>query len=397
MGRSIKGVLQHPLLGSGKGKGYRLQDVCVPDGDEIMTDISCMELHCAAEEGDKVKVQECLTRGVPSDIRDEQGRTALMLSKKLAFEIVDVLLDAGADPNARDQNGDTPLHHNSRVKDYCKYRRLVDKGADLLAVNHDGISPLEILLGYIGYLDMVKMARGAKDLTEERASRIIKDPEHMIQLKIFGLWETKTEKAYGKRLHRAIRKSDLKAVKNVLSERPFVETLSEVGDSPLYAAIIYCDHRVVCDMAKLLLDAGASKEKRGASLTSPLEAALIFARPDIVRLIDPDYDIPDTVQKRITHITIVDDGQFLVSLYPNDPGVHLGIGQNYPRGQEGGGKWTAEEVLRVNRGLIKKAGAGWLVPFLEQYAAGSPVMVDELERAYQENVGEKLKIHRTIS
>jgi ankyrin repeat protein len=74
-----------------------------------------------------VKVQECLTRGVPPDIRDEQGRTALMLSKKLALEIVDVLLEAGADPNARDQNGDTPLHYNSRVKDYYKYRRLVDK------------------------------------------------------------------------------------------------------------------------------------------------------------------------------------------------------------------------------------------------------------------------------
>ncbi len=68
-----------------------------------------MELHCAAEEGDFVKVQECLAGGVPPDIRDERGRTALMLSKKLAFEIVDVLLEAGADPNARDQNGDTPF------------------------------------------------------------------------------------------------------------------------------------------------------------------------------------------------------------------------------------------------------------------------------------------------
>lgn len=363
-----------------------------------MTNISFTQLHCAAAAGDIVKVKEYLAAGTHPDIRDELGRTALMLSKKLVFEIVDMLLEAGADPNACDQNGDTPLHHNSRVRDYCKYRRLVDQGADLLTVNNDGISPLEILLGYIGYLDMVKMTVGARDFTEERAAKVIKNPEHMAQLRIFGQWQTKAEKEYGRRLHLAISKSDLNAVKNIIAERSFVETLSEAGYSLLYAAIIYCKPGVGHDIVKLLLDVGASKEKRGASLTSPLEAALMLARPDIVRLLDADYNIPDTVQKMISHITIVDNGEFLVTLHPNDPGVHLSIGQNYPRGQEGGGKWPAEEVLRINKSLVQKIGVGWLIPFLEQYASGSPVIVDELEHAYQkiqENCGEKLKIHRT--
>lgn len=50
--------------------------------------------------------------------------------------ITNILLSAGASPNARDENGATPLHYASSVK------ALIDGGADIDAQDKDGDTPL---------------------------------------------------------------------------------------------------------------------------------------------------------------------------------------------------------------------------------------------------------------
>jgi ankyrin repeat protein len=68
------------------------------------------ELRRAAEIGDVAKLQTLLERQSVVDARDEDGRTALMLATLHGrAHAVDVLLAHGADPNAADARGTTPL------------------------------------------------------------------------------------------------------------------------------------------------------------------------------------------------------------------------------------------------------------------------------------------------
>ena len=58
-----------------------------------------------------------------------------------------LLLSAGADPNAADVHGDTPLHLACKAKDLQAVARLRRAGADDAVLNSAGVSPRMLLLG----------------------------------------------------------------------------------------------------------------------------------------------------------------------------------------------------------------------------------------------------------
>lgn len=67
------------------------------------------ELRRAAEIGDIAQLQAQIANG-PADARDQDGRTALMLAVlRGQSRAVEMLLASGADPNAADAHGTTPL------------------------------------------------------------------------------------------------------------------------------------------------------------------------------------------------------------------------------------------------------------------------------------------------
>ncbi|HEY5926780.1 MAG TPA: ankyrin repeat domain-containing protein [Kofleriaceae bacterium] len=71
-----------------------------------------------------------------------------------ALPVARVLLEAGANPNAQDERGDTPLHHaiaSRLVRDPAPLvELLLDAGADPLRVNHAGESALDAALAQRG-------------------------------------------------------------------------------------------------------------------------------------------------------------------------------------------------------------------------------------------------------
>ncbi|WP_084161321.1 ankyrin repeat domain-containing protein [Nocardia sp. BMG51109] len=75
-------------------------------------------------------------------------RVGAPLSGAAQYDSVDtarVLVDAGADPNAEDDAGNTPLHYALRspwtTPDMVRFLR--ERGADPLKQNHDGQAPID--------------------------------------------------------------------------------------------------------------------------------------------------------------------------------------------------------------------------------------------------------------
>jgi ankyrin repeat protein len=80
-----------------------------------------------------------IARGMNVDIQDSKGNTPLHFAGEL--EVVDTLLRDGANPNARNYQGDTSLHTHTKDP-YSVIERLIEKGTDVNAQNAQGDTPL---------------------------------------------------------------------------------------------------------------------------------------------------------------------------------------------------------------------------------------------------------------
>ncbi len=104
-------------------------------------------LNYAAQSGNPAMVREILRYNPKLEVRDRKGQTALFAAGEYQYgdkdgarvECVRLLAQAGANVNARDNDGNTPLHETFLTD---VEEELLKLGADVNARNNDGETPI---------------------------------------------------------------------------------------------------------------------------------------------------------------------------------------------------------------------------------------------------------------
>ncbi|KAL2860912.1 uncharacterized protein BJX67DRAFT_386189 [Aspergillus lucknowensis] len=89
----------------------------------------------------KDTISKLLAAGADPNAKDDQGMAPLHKLSGNDYQIADDLLAAGGDPNAQDRDGKTPLYYAVYNRDYTLAKRLLTAGGDPTAVNHWGVTP----------------------------------------------------------------------------------------------------------------------------------------------------------------------------------------------------------------------------------------------------------------
>ena len=100
---------------------------------QLHADFQRNQLHWAVQKGDLAEVERFIAMRYPVNRFDDLGKTPLHYAvQDEHFEIVDRLLEAGANVNANDERtiGNTPLGDHIDKCSFEMAKRLIDAGAD---------------------------------------------------------------------------------------------------------------------------------------------------------------------------------------------------------------------------------------------------------------------------
>ena len=92
---------------------------------------------------ERYKAERLIKIGADINVKDDNGRPALILALKKAFtDIGQLLIETGAEINVKTEFGESPLHLVAGMGDTGLLKLLIDKGADVNAKNDIGMTPL---------------------------------------------------------------------------------------------------------------------------------------------------------------------------------------------------------------------------------------------------------------
>lgn len=169
----LKVLIKHGLdpkaqfVSFGKWTGTLLHDTCLKLPIEKIVEISGLDIdsgkdhyyeqpiHTQARHGNINALRSLLAMGADVNAADQRGMTPIMCVAALGScqmntqamnaentQMIDMLIKHGADIEARDQNGLTAMHHAAKSANLAKLQALLKHGADLEAQDKMGLRPV---------------------------------------------------------------------------------------------------------------------------------------------------------------------------------------------------------------------------------------------------------------
>ena len=190
--------------------------------------------------------------------------------KKGHLDILRLLVEAGADVNKADNNGETSLWMASKEGNLEVVRLLLDAGANVDKADNKGMTPLYVA-SYMGHLEVVRL------LLDAGADKDKADNNGMTPLYI------------------ASYKGHLEVVRLLVDAGADKDKADEYGRTPLLIASQYGHHEVV----RLLVDAGADIAKKDKDGNTPLDIAKKKDRTDIIEYLEKGVGTGGGKKKRV--------------------------------------------------------------------------------------------------
>jgi len=241
-------------------------------------------LHLAARSGKGEIVKLLLARGADVNASDKYGWTPLHRAAGAGHaEIAKALLDKGANVNAEDEDGDTPLHWAARYGKTGLARILLRRAADAKALDKKYRTPARV--GEIVKLVLARGAdvnasdkygwtplhRAAGGGPAEIA-KLLLDAGANVNARMEDGWTP---------LHEAALGGDAEVVKLLIDRGANVNAKDKDACTPLHSAALARDAEVV----KLLLDKGANVNAEDEDGDTPLHWAARYGKTGLARIL----------------------------------------------------------------------------------------------------------------
>lgn len=226
-------------------------------------------LFLAVEKGFAEVAKLLLEYGADANAADEEGRTPLHVAAERGYaEIAKILLDHGADVNARDLRGNTPLHYAALKGNVELVRLLLERGADPFALNTAGEAPADLAAekGHAQVAQVIKSWRRAK----ERGG--VPERETVEAVSVAGLEGE---------LFEAVRRGDARRVEGLLEKGADPNCRDENGLTPLHIAAKFGRVEII----RRLVTKGADPNARGRNSATPLHLAAESGQEEAARLL----------------------------------------------------------------------------------------------------------------
>ena len=244
-------------------------------------------ISCAAH-GNAAGAAQALQDGADMEARDENGLTPLMwAAQQMNSAVVALLLERGANPRVRDNSGWTALHCAASTGSVEGLEKLLNVcGDDVNAVNNDGETPLLVAIR-MHREDVARVLVSARaDInirgTDGRNAVDLASAEKLhdlgLELKKLGgvahLYHTLMDLA---------RDGRADSLKELLAKTPDVDL--EMQDNNGWTALTFAAASGQVSTIGILLDAGAKVDVRDNEEATPLVYAALEGHVDAVKLL----------------------------------------------------------------------------------------------------------------
>ncbi|XP_072936758.1 E3 ubiquitin-protein ligase MIB1 [Epargyreus clarus] len=307
----------------GNSSGERLSVLLKKLFESHVTGDANEELVKAAANGDAARCADILARpdGAHADVNGVYGgHTALQAAAQNGHvEVIRTLVEAGAEADAEDRDGDRAAHHAAFGDEPAALRALAAAGADLNARNRRRQTPLHIAVnkGHLGVVRTLLQLAVHPSLQDSEGDTplhdaISKKRDDMLTLLLdHGADMTLTNNNGFNALHHAALRGNPSAMKIMLGKLPrpwIVDDAKDDGYTALHLAALN-NH---AEVAELLVRGGARPDLQNANLQTALHLAVERQHTQIVRLLishgadlnicDKDGDTP--LHEALRHHTL---------------------------------------------------------------------------------------------